>query len=85
MLYLKITAILFLAHFLKAEPSTTLVQIQAVILNNFLLKKMYIYKFFKMFRHGVRSILIDYPNDTKKTYWDKYGGYGQVTAVRMKE
>ena len=38
-----------------------------------------------MFRHGVRSILIDYPNDTKKAYWDKYGGYGQLTSVGMKE
>lgn len=38
-----------------------------------------------MFRHGVRSILIDYPNDTTKTYWDKYGGYGQLTAVGMNQ
>ncbi|CAF0785670.1 unnamed protein product [Brachionus calyciflorus] len=38
-----------------------------------------------IFRHGVRSILIDYPNDTFRTYWDKYGGYGQLTPVGMKQ
>ena len=38
-----------------------------------------------MFRHGVRSVLLKYPNDTKETLWKKYGGLGQLTPVGMKQ
>ncbi|CAF0770893.1 unnamed protein product [Brachionus calyciflorus] len=38
-----------------------------------------------MFRHGIRSVLLKYPNDTKGSIWDKYGGLGQLTPVGMRQ
>lgn len=38
-----------------------------------------------MFRHGVRSVLLTYPNDTKQDVWYRYGGLGQLTPVGMKQ
>lgn len=37
-----------------------------------------------MFRHGIRTVLINYPNDTNQAYWDKYG-LGQLTPKGMKQ
>ena len=37
-------------------------------------------------RHGARSVLQNYPNDpTPLSYWDKYGGTGQLTPLGMKQ
>ena len=37
-------------------------------------------------RHGVRSVLQNYPNDpTPLSYWDQWGGTGQLTPVGMKQ
>jgi hypothetical protein len=37
-----------------------------------------------MFRHGARTVLITYPNDTNQAYWNKYG-LGQLTPIGMKQ
>ena len=37
-----------------------------------------------MVRHGVRSILREYPNDPHEDYWNKYGR-GQLHPVGMKQ
>ena len=39
-----------------------------------------------MFRHGVRSYIQSFPNETvPESYWDKYGGYGQLTSVGVQQ
>lgn len=37
-----------------------------------------------MFRHGIRTVLMNYPNDANQAYWDKYG-LGQLTPAGMKQ
>lgn len=39
-----------------------------------------------MVRHGVRSVLQNYPNEpTPISYWNQYGGTGQLTTVGMRQ
>ncbi len=39
-----------------------------------------------MFRHGVRSWVQNYPNETiPVSYWDQFGGLGQLTSVGVKQ
>lgn len=36
----------------------------------------------KMFRHGARSYIQNYPAETvNETHWDQFGGYGKLTDV----
>ena len=42
--------------------------------------------FKKFFRHGARSPIKSYPNNpTKDTYWNKYGGFNQITSNGLKQ
>jgi testicular acid phosphatase len=41
--------------------------------------------YFKLFRHGIRSVLLTYPNDTKGQWWPRYGGLGQLTPAGMRQ
>jgi prostatic aicd phosphatase len=39
-----------------------------------------------MFREGARGVLLNYPSDsTPASYWDKYGGLGQLTPIGLKQ
>ena len=39
-----------------------------------------------MFRHGVRSWIQNFPNEpVNASYWDQFGGYGQLTDVGAKQ
>ena len=39
-----------------------------------------------MFRHGVRSWLQNFPNEpVNASFWDQFGGYGQLTSVGVKQ
>ena len=39
-----------------------------------------------MFRHGVRSWVQNFPNEpVNASFWDQFGGYGQLTSVGVKQ